>query len=167
MAKAKQEAEIETANTPDETPEAAIKTANTPDETPDTATKTANTPEAGINITSPNEAGTGDNTPAPSLTKVYCKLPHGIEFSAGKAKVALKGAYDKAAVAGFGITEVDAETWDIIAKAHAKHPAIVKNLIFAREKDGESKAKELSGEKTGFEKLNATAPSTGVKPEKV
>jgi hypothetical protein len=151
--------------------QAEIETANTPEETPEAATKTAETPEAAADtITSPNEAGTGDNTPAPTLTattKVYCKLPHGIEFTAGGVKVTLKGAYDKNAVAGFGITVVDAETWEAIAKAHAKHPAIAKNLIFAREKDGESKAKELAGEKTGFEKLNAAAPSAGVKPEKV
>jgi hypothetical protein len=122
-------------------------------------------PSAG-NTSPNNEKVEGETAPSASLIKVYCKLPHGIEFSAGKVKVALNGAYHKNAVAGFGITEVDAETWGVIEKTYAKHPAITRQLIFAQERDGEAKAKELEKEKTGFERLNPNAPSTGVVPEK-
>lgn len=111
-------------------------------------------------------------TPAPAAvtratkTKVYCKLPHGIAFTIDDIGLSLKGGLDKNAVAGFGITEVDAELWEVIAKRYAKHPSIVNQLIFARAVDGESQAEELKGEKTGLEGLDPNKPVSGVEPFK-
>jgi hypothetical protein len=119
--------------------------------------------------TSTNETGAGaeaePSKPA-SFLKVYCKLPNGIILSKGKLSIALKGSYDKAAVAGFGVTEVDPEIWKVVSEAHAKHPAIERSLIFARAVDGESQAKELSEEKTGFEQLSPEKVASGVSPDK-
>jgi hypothetical protein len=136
--------------------------------TPDTPTT------APVNSSfSASEAGEGANAPEPvnaaksvTATKVYCKLPHGIVFSIGAVKVELKGGLDKNAVAGFGVTDIDSDLWEAIAKTYAKHPSIVKQLIFARKSDGESQAKELKAEKTGFEGLDPDKPSDGIIPDK-
>jgi hypothetical protein len=123
-----------------------------------------------------SEAGAGVNPPVPAApvstgagankTTVYCKLPHGIIFRVEKTSVSLTGGLDRNAVAGFGVTEVDAEAWEVIAKKYAKHPAIVNKLIFARTIDGESQAAELKDEKSGFEGINPNKPPAGVEPAK-
>ena len=105
--------------------------------------------------------------------KVYCKLPHGIRYTMPDGReVRLVGMYGDErsslqvagmpghdAVAGFGVTPVDAEDWAQIVKDHGKSAAHVNEFIFAAkdDKSGEAQATDLESAKTGFEPYDPTA----------
>lgn len=105
--------------------------------------------------------------------KVYCKLPHGIRYTMPDGReVRLVGMYGdersslqvagmpgRDAVAGFGVTPVDAEDWAQIVKDHGKSAAHVNEFIFAAkdDKSGEAQATDLESAKTGFEPYDPTS----------
>lgn len=106
-------------------------------------------------------------------TRVACKLPAGLivdhETKDGrKGKFQLNGASHSSAVAGYGVTEVDADlfkSW--VESEEGKTFAPVKNgLIFAlSDRDSKAdKAKERKGLKSGAEPIDPTKPAPGVEP---
>jgi hypothetical protein len=99
---------------------------------------------------------------------VGCKLPHGIILDHPldpDKKVALNGK-NKALIIGadYGTTEVDGEFWETWKTVHKDFPAVRSGAIFEAKNATElvAVAKELEGEKTGFEAMPQTAQ--GVKP---
>ncbi len=98
---------------------------------------------------------------------IGCKLPNGIVIRGAGKQFLLNGAATSNVIGGYGITEnVPADIWEDYAKAHAKSPAIVNELIFAQ-KDARSArdaANERKGQKTGFEQIKAE--DAGVKEDK-
>lgn len=105
--------------------------------------------------------------------KVFCKLPHGIRYVMPDGReVRLVGMYGdersplqvvgmpgRDAIAGHGVTLVDAEDWDQIVKDHGKSAAHKNGFVFAAkdDKSGEAQAKEGATEKTGFEPYDPNA----------
>lgn len=99
---------------------------------------------------------------------VGCKLPHGIILDYPldpDKKVALNGK-NKALIIGadYGTTEVDGEFWETWKTVHKDFPAVRSGAIFEARNATElvAVAKELEGEKTGFEAMPQEAQ--GVKP---
>lgn len=99
---------------------------------------------------------------------VGCKLPHGIILDHPldpDKKVALNGK-NKALIIGadYGTTEVDGEFWETWKTVHKDFPAVRSGAIFEARNATElvAVAKELEGEKTGFEAMPQEAQ--GVKP---
>ena len=98
---------------------------------------------------------------------IGCKIPNGVKIRGAGKEFTLNGANQSNVIGGYGITEdVPAEVWEDYAKAHAKSPAIVNELIFAQKdtRSAHDAAKERSGQKTGFEKIKAE--DAGVKEDK-
>jgi hypothetical protein len=106
-------------------------------------------------------------------TRVACKLPAGLtvdhvakDGSAGT--FTLKGAGDPSAIAGYGVTEVDADlfkSW-INSEEGSTFTAVKKELIFALP-DSDSKgdaAKERKALRSGAEPIDPTKPAVGVEP---
>lgn len=107
---------------------------------------------------------------ATKSVKVFCKLPHGIRYPMPDGRtVRLVGMYGdersdlqvtdmpgRHAVMGHGVTIVASEDWDWITKSHGESLAHKNGFIFAAKDDrsGESQAREMVGEKTGFEGYN-------------
>jgi len=94
---------------------------------------------------------------------VGCKLPHGIILDHPldpDKKVALNGK-NKALIIGadYGTTEVDGEFWEQWKTVHKDFPAIKSGAIFEAGNAAEAAAvaKELEGEKTGFEPMEQNA----------
>lgn len=104
----------------------------------------------------------------PTVT-VACKLPNGLimDIPGAKEPVHLKGANHEDAIAGHGLTEVDADFWDAWTKLYADFQPLRKEMIFAQgsERSAAAKAKERKDEKTGLEGLDPEAPAAGIKPE--
>jgi hypothetical protein len=107
---------------------------------------------------------------------VGCKIPNGLqmclygkdaEASNLSAAVILKGAHHAKIAGGAGITEVEKDFWDAWYAQNKNHPAVKAGFIFAfdNEKSVESKAREMRGEKTGFEGMNPNKPMEGIKPD--
>ena len=98
---------------------------------------------------------------------IGCKIPNGVKIRGAGKEFTLRGANQANVIGGYGITEdVPVEIWEDYAKAHAKSPAIVNELIFAQ-KDARSArdaANERKAQKTGFEKIKAE--DAGVKEDK-
>lgn len=99
---------------------------------------------------------------------VGCKLPHGIILDHPldpDKKVELNGK-NKALIIGadYGTTEVDGEFWETWKTVHKDFPAVRSGAIFEARNATElvAVAKELEGEKTGFEAMPQEAQ--GVKP---
>lgn len=99
---------------------------------------------------------------------VACKLPNGVVLNQGETKVLLKGARDRDAIAGFGLTEVDEGFWSTWSTAHKDFPPLKKGFIFAQQKasSAAAEAKEKADVKTGMEGLDPQKPGTNLKPEK-
>ena len=111
-----------------------------------------------------------------STVKVACKLPAGlivdhVTKDGREGKLQLNGASHPSNVAGFGVTEVDADlfrSW--LGSEEGKTFAPVKNgLIFEiSDKDrANDKVKERSKDKTvatGAEPIDPTKPAPGVAP---
>lgn len=98
---------------------------------------------------------------------IGCKLPNGIVIRGAGKQFLLNGAATSNVIGGYGITEnVPADIWEDYAKAHAKSPAIVNELIFAQKdaKSARDAANERKGQKTGFEQIKAE--DAGVKEDK-
>lgn len=98
--------------------------------------------------------------------KVFCNLPHGIEFKMPQDKkifiigipvsrlVGLDG--EKLSGGKYGVTEMPKEDWDYISKTYKDMEIFKNNLIFAEstEKKGLDKAKEMNETRHGFEQVN-------------
>lgn len=99
---------------------------------------------------------------------IGCKLPHGIVLDHPldpSKKVELKGKNSSLIIGvEYGTTEVDGEFWETWKTVHAEFPALRSGAIFEAANATElvAVAKELEGEKTGFEAMPQEAQ--GVKP---
>lgn len=96
-----------------------------------------------------------------STVTVACKLPNGLILDIpGAPSVTLKGSSHPDAIAGHGLTEVDAGFWDAWTKLYPDFQPLKKELIFAQggERSAISKAKERKGEKSGLEGLDPEKP---------
>lgn len=114
-----------------------------------------------------------EETKVAKPVKVFCKLPHGIRYTMPDGReVRLVGMYGdvrsplqvagmpgRDAIAGHGVTLVDADDWEHVVKTHGKSAAHVNEFIFAAkdDKSGEAQAKEGADEKTGFEPYDPSA----------
>lgn len=107
-----------------------------------------------------------------TTVRVACKLPAGltVDHMAPKSdtthKFTLNGANSPGAVAGYGMTDVDADLFKSWISNEGKDFAPVKNgLIFAAEGGkAEGAAKERKTVKTGAEPIDPTAPARGIEP---
>lgn len=98
---------------------------------------------------------------------IGCKLPSGVVIRGAGKQFLLNGSATSNVIGGYGITEnVPADIWEDYAKAHAKSPAIINELIFAQKdaKSARDAANERKGQKTGFEQIKAE--DAGVKEDK-
>jgi len=98
---------------------------------------------------------------------IGCKIPNGIVLRGAGKQFLINGSSKSSVIGGYGITEdVPAEVWEDYAKAHAKSPAIVNELVFAQKdtKSARDAANERKGQKTGFEQIKAE--DAGVKEDK-
>lgn len=106
-----------------------------------------------------------ENTSAAASDKtvtVGCKLPHGLILElknndGDPVRYTLKGANSSRIVGGHGLTEgIDAEFMSQWFKRHARHPAVVNNMIFlhSNPKAAASIAKERRDLVTGFEAID-------------
>ncbi len=104
---------------------------------------------------------------------VGCKLPHGLILDHPldqSKKVELNGLNSSRIIgATHGVTEVDGEFWEAWKTVHAEFPALKSGAIFEAKSlaDIAAKAKELEGEKTGFEAMSQDGKDEragGVKP---
>lgn len=104
----------------------------------------------------------------PKVT-VACKLPNGVimDIPGAKEPVVLNGANHPEAIAGHGLTEVDADFWEAWSKLYADFQPLKKEMIFAQgsERSATSKAKERKDEKSGLEGLDPDKPAPNVEPE--
>lgn len=117
-----------------------------------------------------------------ATVSVACKLPHGLHIQLRKTTtkrdgevsegfgpvVTLKGANDRDAVAGHGITHgVDKELFEAWLKQEAEQPFIKNKLVFAQERENSAVAQAKEQEKniTGFEGIDPAKPGEGIKPE--
>lgn len=104
-----------------------------------------------------------------STVTVACKLPNGLmlDIPGAKAPVVLNGAIHPDAIAGHGLTEVDADFWAAWTKLYADFQPLKKEMIFAQgsERSAVAKAKERKEEKSGLEGLDPEKPAPGIKPE--
>jgi len=94
---------------------------------------------------------------------IVCKLPHGIILDHPldpSKKVELNGL-NRARIIGatYATTEVDADFWTEWKTVHKDFPAIKSGAIFEAGSTAEAAAvaKELEGEKTGFEPMEQNA----------
>ena len=98
---------------------------------------------------------------------VGCKLPNGIHLDHMGKRVTLNGSNSSSLIGGHGLTEgVDKEFWDAWLADHKDFDPVKQGLIFAHEKDANTKAeaKEKTNTKTGMEPLDADKPAPGIKP---
>ena len=98
---------------------------------------------------------------------IGCKIPNGVKIRGAGKEFTLNGANQSNVIGGYGITEdVPAEVWEDYAKAHAKSPAIVNELIFAQKdtRSARDAANERKSQKTGLEQIKAE--DAGVKEDK-
>ena len=103
---------------------------------------------------------------------IGCKLPHGLILDHPldpDKKVALNGK-NKALIIGadYGTTEVDGEFWETWSTVHKDFPAVRSGAIFEARNATElvAVAKELEGEKTGFEAMPQEAQGVKVADNK-
>lgn len=103
---------------------------------------------------------------AAKTTKVALKLPQGLTISHAGQSVTLAGSASAGAVAGFGVTEVDADwfgAWkDKVGKDFA--PLAANVLFDFTGKDVAAAAKERTGVANGFEGMDMNKPMVGVEP---
>lgn len=116
-----------------------------------------------------------------NTTSIACKLPHGLivrvyqkgEGEDGKPVMVaaseplkLNGANDPGAVFGFGMTEVDTETWEAWLKQNANFPAVKNGLIVAQPNSSRAidQAKDHQTAKTGVEPIDPEKPAKGIEP---
>lgn len=98
---------------------------------------------------------------------IGCKLPSGVVIRGAGKQIKLNGSATSKVIGGYGRTDdVPADVWDEYAKAHARSPAIVNELIFAvgDEKSFNDAAKERQHVKSGLEQIKPE--DAGVKEDK-
>lgn len=117
--------------------------------------------------------------PSRNTVTVACKLPHGLEIclyelsetedkkpimKACSEPVKLAGANAPDAIAGYGLTKVDADFWAAWLKANKRHSAIVGEYVFAHEKSADTIEHSQDNEdlRTGFEGLDPDNPGKGL-----
>jgi len=97
---------------------------------------------------------------------VACKLPAGLvlDLPGVEKKFVLNGAHHEDAIAGHGMTEVDAGFWEKWCDVYKDFEPLKKELIFAQggERSAVAKAKERKGEKSGLEGLDPDKPGKGL-----
>lgn len=96
---------------------------------------------------------------AAKIIVIGCKLPHGLILDHPldpSKKVELNGL-NRARIIGatYATTEVDADFWNEWKTVHKDFPAVQSGAIFEAKSqaDAVAVAKELEGEKTGFEPM--------------
>lgn len=101
---------------------------------------------------------------------IGCKLPHGIilQGTAGQ-DVKLNGMNTSLVAGGFGLTNVDEGEAAYLFAQYENFGPFKSNAIFYNNSDSvadvAAMARELEGEKTGFEGMDPDAPANGIKPE--
>lgn len=100
------------------------------------------------------------------VMKVFCKLPSGMTFSLPGGDVTLKGANDSALLGGYGVSFMSESKWAALAARYGDMDAFRKKIIFAEQNlnDGVAIAKEMSGERTGFEGVDPKKPGKDLQP---
>lgn len=100
------------------------------------------------------------------VMSVFCKLPSGMTFAMPGGDVVLKGAASSALFDGYGVTLMTAAAWEALEARYGKMDVFKKKIIFAEEKiqNGAAIAKEMSGEKTGFEGVDPKNPGKDLEP---
>lgn len=106
------------------------------------------------------------NVTSGTTVSVGCRLPNGLHMDfmePGKPlrRVTLRGTNASRVAGGFGITEnVPKDYFDEWIKVNAELPAVKNGFIFSMNKanDVEAKAREMAGEKNGFEPLDPNKP---------
>lgn len=99
----------------------------------------------------------------PKVT-IGCRLPHGLIVRHPNPEISieykLNGAFssklfkaDGSPASSFGITEVDADFWEVWKRAYHDYKPLKNGVIFEAKtpQEAKSKADELVKEKTGFE----------------
>lgn len=103
-----------------------------------------------------------------STVAIGCKLPHGLTFKGQKGQnITLNGMNTTSIIGGHGITHVDENEAAIFFATHSEYAPVKSKAIFYNKTvdDLNAQARELVDEKTGFEGLNPSAPTPGMKPE--
>lgn len=94
------------------------------------------------------------------MLTIACKLPQGLHIPLPDGSVLkLHGTHSPYALAGHGMTDVKASTWNIVEDKFADAAWLVNELVFAMgDKDSAvEKAEERQGEKTGFDPVDPKA----------
>lgn len=103
-----------------------------------------------------------------SKVVIGCKLPHGIVLEGIGGQIELNGMKTSLIPGGFGVTVVDADEAAYLFATYEQHAAFRNNSIFtsenAKTSDLSAIARELEGERTGFEGLNPDAPAPSLQP---
>lgn len=99
-----------------------------------------------------------------STVVVGCKLPQGIHLDHDGKRVTLNGSNSSEIIGGHGLTIVEKAFWDAWKELHKDFEAIKHGLIFAHEKESNTRAeaKEKVDNKSGFEGINPDAPGAGI-----
>lgn len=100
---------------------------------------------------------------------IACRLPNGIMAQVDKTMVRLNGANAENAVAGFGFTRVDAsfaEAWLKDDGEGARRTVTKRGGIFLSDSmdDARAIAREMSGEVSGFERIDPEKAAPGIVP---
>jgi hypothetical protein len=114
-------------------------------------------------------AGQPDKANGTAMVVIGCKLPNGLICEMGKygddnyERVVLNGANTANIVGGFGFTSVSKSFWDAWVKKHQRMEFVKKGLVFQHndEASARSHAKDLSGLRTGLERLDASKALPG------
>lgn len=104
----------------------------------------------------------------PKKVLIGCKLPHGLTVEGpNKEKITLNGMNTSLVAGGFGITHVDEDAAAYIGAVYEEHHAFLNNAVFmvSSPKVAElaAAARELDGERTGFEAMDPENPAPGLK----
>lgn len=110
-------------------------------------------------------AKTAATTVTVGATRVIigCKLPHGLilDHPLDPSKTVEINGLNRSMIVGapYATTEVDGEFWEAWKTVHAAFPALQSGAIFEAGSVSEAAAvaKELEGEKTGFEPMEQNA----------
>lgn len=100
------------------------------------------------------------------FVSVACKLPQGlhIKHEAEGIDVKLHGCASAFAVAGHGMTQVNAAQWAKIETVFAGAKWLKSEAVFAMNKpeDASDKAADLKDERRGFEQIDPKDPNAGL-----
>lgn len=100
---------------------------------------------------------------------IACRLPNGIMAQVGATKIRLNGSNAENAVLGFGFTRVPedfAEAWLKNDGEGARRTVTKRGGIFLANDmdDARAIAREMAGEKSGFERIDPEKAGPGITP---